>query len=69
MEGVTVRWRYCRSHGMPGGRYEHEQLPFIFREVAAAALTSALVTPPPAFRTHSLVLSVISRSHIMQSFL
>lgn len=65
-----ARWRCCRSHGMPGGRYEHEQLPFIFREAAAPALTSALVTLPQGFRTGSLVLSaVISRSHIMQNLL
>lgn len=60
----------CRSHDMPGGRYGHEQLPVIFREAAAPALTSALVTPPPGFRTGSLVLSaVISRSHIIQDLL
>lgn len=36
-----------RSHDMPGGGYGHEQLPVIFREAAA----SALVTPPPSYRT------------------
>lgn len=35
---------------MPGGRYEHEQLPFIFREAAAPTLTSALVTLPQGFQ-------------------
>lgn len=67
VRGVSCALGVCRSHDMPGGRYGHEQLPVIFRETAAPALTSALVTPPPGFRTDSLVLSaVISRSRTMQ---
>lgn len=67
VEGGPVRWGCCRSHDMPGGGYGHEQLPFIFREAAALASTSALITAPPGFRTGPLLLSaVISRSHIMQ---
>lgn len=56
---VLVCRRCYKSHGMPQGRYEHEQLPFIFREAAAQALTSALVDMALGFSARLLILSAI----------
>lgn len=57
--GVLVCWRCYKSHGMPRGRYEHEQLPFIFREAAAQVLTSVLVDMALGFSARLLIFSAI----------